>query len=80
MKSAPRLPILLAAAALVAPLTALGHPGHDGDHDFTWEFSHLVEHPIATLACVAVLAAAGWAIWRATRSPDRRAAKNPRTK
>lgn len=80
MKSAPRLSALLATAALVAPLTALAHPGHDGDHDFTWEFSHLVAHPIATLACLAVLAAASWAIWRSTRSSPRKAAKNPRTK
>ncbi len=80
MKPAPRLSTLLAAAALVAPLTALAHPGHEGDHDFTWELSHLAAHPIATFLCLAVLAAASWAIWRATRSPHRRAAKNPRTK
>ncbi len=58
----------LASLALAAPAALLAHPGHDGDHDFTWDFSHLAAHPFATLFCAAVLATAIFAIVRATRS------------
>ncbi len=30
------------------------HPGHDG-HELTWDFGHLAQHPVATMACGAVL-------------------------
>ena len=36
----------------------------DGDHDFGWDFDHLVNHPWATIACVALVLAAGWGLWR----------------
>ncbi len=66
MKASPRL--ALAVSALATPAALLAHPGHDGDHDFTWDFSHLVAHPFATLFCAAVLGTALYAIVRATRS------------
>jgi hypothetical protein len=58
----------LTSLALAAPAALLAHPGHDGDHDFTWDFSHLVAHPVATLLCAAVLGTAIYAVVRATRS------------
>lgn len=68
MKAPRRLSHLLTLAPLILPVALLAHPGHDGDHDFTWDFSHLVQHPLATLFCAAVLGVAVWAIVRATRS------------
>ena len=68
-----KLPALgLAARALIAaaaslPVAARAHPGHDGDHDFTWEFGHLVDHPIATLGCCLVIAAGVWTAGRVMR-------------
>jgi len=32
------------------------HPGHDG-HELTWDFSHLAQHPFATMGCAAVVGA-----------------------
>lgn len=60
----------LTSIALATPAALLAHPGHDGDHDFTWDFSHLLAHPVATLLCAAVLGTAIYAIVRALRSPD----------
>ena len=42
---------------------ARAHPGHDGHEggDFTWDFSHLASHPLATAACVLMVGAALWA-------------------
>ncbi len=60
---------LASAAAFLAPLAAFAHPGHDGDHDITWDFGHFISHPFATIAGVAVLAAAGWLVWRLLKSP-----------
>jgi hypothetical protein len=34
------------------------HPGHDGEHDVTWDFGHLAAHPLATVVCFAVIVAA----------------------
>jgi len=76
MKSS-RLHALLLAAVFAAPAIAHAHPGHDGDHDFVWDFGHFVTHPLATIACVAVLAAAGWGVWRLLKGP---AAKSQREK
>jgi hypothetical protein len=73
MKS-PRLHSLLAATVFVVPVLAHAHPGHDGDHDFVWEFSHLTSHPLATLAWVPLLVTAGWGVWRFLKS--RSAAKS----
>ena len=66
-----RLPVIAAFLAL-APL-ARAHPGHD-EPDFTWEFSHLVDHPLATLLCLAVL---GMAVALGLRHARRRAAQQP---
>jgi hypothetical protein len=63
-----RLRPLLVAAALALPVLAQAHPGHDGDHDFVWDFEHLASHPLATIACVSVLIAAGWGVWRLLKS------------
>jgi hypothetical protein len=47
--------------AVVAVLVGAGavraHPGHEG-HELTWEFSHLAQHPVATIGCAAVAGAA----------------------
>ena len=64
-----RRPLLLIALFAV-PALAFAHPGHDGDHDFGWDFEHLVTHPVATLACAVVIGAAGWALWRLLKSPS----------
>lgn len=74
----PRLRPLSVAALLALPVLAQAHPGHDGDHDVIWEFGHLVEHPIATLACLSVIVAAGWAVRRMVKGQP--AAKSERTK
>ncbi|HET7535165.1 MAG TPA: hypothetical protein VFJ90_01830 [Candidatus Didemnitutus sp.] len=62
MKSLRR--IASALAAFLAPLAAFAHPGHDGPHDFEWDFGHFAAHPIATTTCLAVLGLAGWAVWK----------------
>lgn len=41
---------------LLFPALASAHPGHEGG-DLTWDYQHLVSHPLATLGCFAVLAA-----------------------
>lgn len=63
---APRL-FTLASLALAAPAALLAHPGHDGDHDFTWDFSHLLAHPFATFFCALVLGVSIYALVRAAR-------------
>jgi hypothetical protein len=67
MKST-RLRSLLLAAAFAVPVIAHAHPGHDGDHDFVWDFEHFVTHPLATIACVTIVAAGGWAVWQLVKS------------
>jgi hydrogenase/urease accessory protein HupE len=54
-----RLSIL---ALFAAPLLAHAHPGHDGDHDFVWDFEHVASHPFATLLCLGVAGAAIWGV------------------
>lgn len=48
---------------LLAPAIAMADPGHDG-HEMTWDLGHLAEHPLATIGCFLVVAAASWATWR----------------
>jgi hydrogenase/urease accessory protein HupE len=55
--------VQIAGLVLVFPALAHAHPGHEG-HELTWDFNHLVAHPLATLMCFAVLAAGAWAAWR----------------
>ncbi len=54
--------IFLATAGL-----AQAHPGHD-DHDFTWDLSHLVANPGATILCFGLVGAAAWGLWKLKRS------------
>ncbi len=49
--------IPVATAFLLLASAARAHPGHDG-HELTWDFSHLAQHPIATMGCAAVVGAA----------------------
>ncbi|RXK55423.1 hypothetical protein ESB00_05855 [Oleiharenicola lentus] len=76
MKSPRRLSLALVSLAL--PVLAHAHPGHDGDHDFGWDFEHLVNHPLATIACLSVLVAAVWGVRKLVIS--RNAAKTERAK
>jgi hypothetical protein len=73
MKSLRR--IALALAGFLAPLAAFAHPGHDGPHDFEWDFDHFVEHPFATIACLAVVGLAGWAAWKLVSAKKRETTK-----
>ncbi|ACB77484.1 hypothetical protein [Opitutus terrae] len=61
--------VLLAAL----PALAHAHPGHD-DPEITWDFSHLVAHPLATIGCLLVIAGGIWLAWHFAR----RSAKPPR--
>ncbi len=58
MKSS--LPRALSTLVFFLPLFAHAHPGHDGDHDFVWDFGHLISHPFATIAIAMLVIAAGW--------------------
>lgn len=74
MKSS-RLRSLLLAAVFAVPALAHAHPGHDGDHDFVWDFEHLASHPIATLAYIAIAATTGWLVWRWLKAPKSEATR-----
>jgi hydrogenase/urease accessory protein HupE len=50
----------VSAVLLAVPSLALAHPGHDGDHGLTWDFSHLAAHPLATALGALVLVGAVW--------------------
>ena len=60
---------LAPALFLFFTLTTLAqaHPGHDGGHDVTWELGHLIDHPLATLACFSVMAAGAVLAWLLVR-------------
>jgi hypothetical protein len=66
---------LLTTAALLAPVLASAHPGHDGGHDLEWDTDHFAAHPVATILCVSVLAAGLWVVTQLIRS--RRAKDEP---
>ena len=68
----------LLAGLFAFPALAQAHPGHDGDHDFVWDFDHFASHPLATFACVAIVATAGWLVWRLIKSPRAEGAKSDR--
>ena len=63
--------IVSAALLITLPAIAHAHPGH-GDHDFTWDFSHLAAHPFATAGCVAVLAGFAGVVWQVSRGKSER--------
>lgn len=62
MKNVLARPLVI--AALLLPVLAHAHPGHDGDHDFEWDFDHLASHPWATIACIVCVVGLGWGAWR----------------
>ncbi len=76
MKS-PRF-LSLAFVSLALPVLAQAHPGHDGDHDFGWDFEHLASNPLATIACLSLLVAVGWGVRYLLKS--RQSAKTERAK
>jgi len=63
-----RLRYFLLAGLFAIPALARAHPGHDGEHDFEWDFGHFISHPLATLSCAAMIAGAGWLVWRQLKS------------
>lgn len=62
------LPLFGVFSAVAA--VAQAHPGHEGHEgsSFTWDFSHLTSHPLATLVYLALLAVAVWAVRTRLRS------------
>ena len=68
MKTTPRRLFITVIGFLGSAGLANAHPGHDG-HELTWDFGHLAQHPIATMACAAV---AGGAIAVLTQTLRRR--------
>jgi hydrogenase/urease accessory protein HupE len=61
MKASISRVLVLPALFLVSMSPLLAHPGHDDGHELTWELGHLAAHPLATAACLLLIAAAGWA-------------------
>jgi hypothetical protein len=59
---------LLPLLALLAPVLAQAHPGHDGGHDLEWDTSHFAAHPVATILCVGMLAIGIWTVVQLVRS------------
>jgi hypothetical protein len=51
---------------------AQAHPGHDDGHELTWDFGHLAEHPLATLAWTTLLGAAIYLVVRLARARNAR--------
>jgi lysylphosphatidylglycerol synthetase-like protein (DUF2156 family) len=74
MKTSLARAFVVSAAAVSTANLALAHPGHDDGHELTWELGHLAQHPLATLLCATVIAAATAAVWwtlrRASRAAD----------
>lgn len=66
MKFLRPLPFALLTFAL--PVLAHAHPGHDGDHDFVWDFGHLAQNPLASIVCFSLLVAAGWSGWKVVKA------------
>jgi urease accessory protein len=61
MNLSPRLLAPLAVFAAL-PTLALAHPGHEGDHDFGWDFSAGLAHPLSGWDhLLAMLAVGLWA-------------------
>lgn len=60
MKSLRRLAL---CAATLAPLSAFAHPGHEG-HDFTWDFSAGLAHPLTGWDHLLAMLAVGLWAWQ----------------
>lgn len=73
------------AAVVVGAGSVRAHPGHEG-HELTWEFSHLAQHPLATIGCAAVAGAAvallvhGWRRRAGERTQSLRVSQSSRGK
>ena len=79
MKSLSRT-LSLFAVYFTAAVLAHAHPGHEGHEggEFTWDFSHLVSNPFATLAYVALLVGAVMAVRGYLSSRRKLPAQSPR--
>lgn len=78
MKMLPhRTPVLFALYSAAAAW-AHAHPGHQGHEggEFTWDFSHLVSNPLATLGYLTLLALAVIALRSRLRNRSRLAARS----
>ena len=75
MKTSARRASAFGTAFLSVVTIVQAHPGHD-DHELTWDFAHLVEHPLATAGCVALVGIALAVIvgWHRRRTSDQSAA------
>ena len=64
MKLLARRALPLFAAYSAAAVQVHAHPGHEGHEGggFTWDFSHLVSNPLATLAYLTLLVVAVLAV------------------
>lgn len=55
--------LLTLVTVLAAAPWANAHPGHDGDHDFTWDFSGGLTHPLSGVDHLLAMIAVGlWAV------------------
>ncbi len=72
-----RLRSLLLLPVSLLPALAHAHPGHDGDHEFGWDYEHLASHPLATILCFAVVGAAAWGVWSLLRRNRAKSAPVP---
>lgn len=53
----------ISAALALLPAVASAHPGHDGGHDLTWDFSGGFDHPLGGIDHVLAMIAVG--VWAA---------------
>jgi hypothetical protein len=75
MSSVLRSTVISALTVAAFPIVAYAHPGHD-DHELTWEFTHLLEHPIATVTCGILLGTLVWSVVHFIQSRSRAASRN----
>lgn len=66
MTFAFRRAFIPSAVFVFSAALAHAHPGHDG-HELTWDLSHLADHPMATVACFAIVTVASFVGWRLLR-------------
>ena len=65
MQTSVRRTLSLFSVVFASVSVLRAHPGHDDGHELIWDLGHLAEHPLATIGCVAVLAALVWGGWLA---------------